>query len=81
MYVRTALTAGLIASPSWKKTPQVLLEAEDVAAAVVRQVVRGESAQLILPPRMGFVTTLRAWPHWLQVYARGLSRDLIVNPK
>ncbi|KAK5050366.1 hypothetical protein LTR84_003647 [Exophiala bonariae] len=81
MYVRTALTEALVTSAQWKKTPQVLLEAEDVAAAVVAQVLKGESAQLILPPRMGFVTTLRGWPHWMQIYARGLSRDLIFNPK
>lgn len=79
MYVRTPLTSQLTASPQWKKTPQILLEPEEVASAVVAQILKGESAQLILPTSVSFVSTLRGWPHWMQVYARGLSADLVVN--
>lgn len=48
--------------PTWVRTPLIdgllahnfkgfVLEGEEVADAVVKQVLKGESAQLILPPR------------------------------
>lgn len=80
MWTRTPLTAPLLASPQWKKSGEILLEAEDVASAIVAQVLKGESAQLILPPKLSFVTTIRGWPHWLQTKARERSAGLLVNP-
>lgn len=80
MWTRTPLTAPLLASPEWKKAPQLLLEVEDVAAAVVAQVLKGESAQLILPPNLSFISTIRGWPHWLQTKVRESSAGLLVNP-
>ena len=81
MWTRTRLVAPLLASKQWKAAPQVLLEPEDVAGAVVAQLLKGESAQLILPRHLNFVSTIRAWPHWLQNTARGLQAGLLVNPK
>ncbi|KAH8598764.1 hypothetical protein B0O99DRAFT_591388 [Bisporella sp. PMI_857] len=71
-----------IAHPTWTNTPligpafnsaefkELILEAEPVAASIVKQVVSGRSAQLILPPEANIITTLRAWPSWMQERVR-----------
>ena len=67
-----------IVHPSWVNTPllgsavdntafkEYVMEAQPVASAIVKQVVSGKSAQLILPPEINILTTLRAWPSWMQ---------------
>jgi hypothetical protein len=48
-----------------------------VAEAVVIQIMKVESAQLVLSARYGFVSSMRAWPNWLQENARaGGARDI-----
>ena len=56
------------------------LEPGTVAEAVVNQVLRRESAQLILPARYGFVSSMRAWPSWLQEGARSEGANAIQGP-
>ena len=43
-----------------------VLEPETVAEAVVQQILKGESAQIILPARLGMISSVRGWPSWLQ---------------
>ncbi|KAJ9612002.1 hypothetical protein H2200_003597 [Cladophialophora chaetospira] len=59
---------------------QFLLDPGTVAEAVVNQVLKGEGAQLILPTRYGFVSSMRAWPSWMQENARSEGANEIQNP-
>jgi len=62
-WVRTPLIESLTSNPAFKDR---VIEAEYVATAIVNQVMLGKSAQLVLPPNIGFLTTIRGWPSWLQ---------------
>lgn len=66
LWVRTTLVDNLL-GPDFNGP---VMEAETVADAVVKQVLRAESAQLILPPKLSLVSGLRGWPSWLQEYVR-----------
>lgn len=68
-----------VVHPTWVRTPLIerlsqkkdfnefVLEPETVANAVVAQILKGESAQLILPGRYGIaVPSVRGWPSWIQ---------------
>jgi all-trans-retinol dehydrogenase (NAD+) len=46
------------------------VEPEYVAGEVVKQVMSGRSGQLVLPPSLTTLSTIRAWPFWLQTRAR-----------
>jgi all-trans-retinol dehydrogenase (NAD+) len=61
--VRTPLTDSLSRKKDFK---EYVLEPTTVADAVVSQIFKGESAQLILPGRLGVMSTVRGWPSWLQ---------------
>ncbi|KIW10140.1 hypothetical protein PV08_11101 [Exophiala spinifera] len=69
-WVRTPLTHPLTTRKEWK---EFTLEPETVAEAIVAQILKGESAQLILPSRFGFAGGIRGWPGWLQELIRGRS--------
>lgn len=66
LWVRTTLVDNLL-GPDFNGP---VMEAETVADAVVKQVLRVESAHLILPPKLSLVSGLRGWPSWLQEYVR-----------
>ncbi|KAJ0164996.1 Estradiol 17-beta-dehydrogenase 11 [Colletotrichum tanaceti] len=55
------------------------LEPETVAEAIVKQVLAGESGQIVLPAYGNFLTALRAFPHWYQHRLRGESKKLMTN--
>ncbi|KUJ20450.1 NAD(P)-binding protein [Mollisia scopiformis] len=63
IWIRTPMIAPLIAKPGFNDP---VLEPEDVAATIVNQVVSGRGGQLILPKEVKFLSTLRAWPYWMQ---------------
>ena len=63
-WIRTPLIDELLRKPGFN---DIVLEPETVAETVVKQVLRGESAQIVLPGRLSwFVTSLRGFPSWLQ---------------
>ncbi|OBR15566.1 Short-chain dehydrogenase [Colletotrichum higginsianum IMI 349063] len=55
------------------------LEPETVADAIVKQVLSGESGQIVLPAYGNMLTALRAFPHWYQHKLRGESKKLMAN--
>ncbi|BDD60370.1 hypothetical protein MAP00_005497 [Monascus purpureus] len=72
-----------VVQPFWARTPlldslpkkpfQPLLEPETVANAVVKQVLKGESGQIILPERYWIAGSfLRGFPNWIQEISRAL---------
>lgn len=65
-FARTALTG------TWteKLKGQKVLEPEEVADAVVRQVM-GEGGQIYLPGGFAGVAGIRGWPVWLAEWLRG----------
>ncbi|KAL3420624.1 hypothetical protein PVAG01_07069 [Phlyctema vagabunda] len=80
-WVNTPLTADLFANPRFK---EVSVEAKTVVTSVVDQVLSGKSAHLILPRELNFVSTLRAWPSWLQEsirYSRAKTLDIFEDIK
>jgi hypothetical protein len=62
-WIRTPLTQRLLEKPGFNDH---VLEPEDVASAVVKQVVSAKSAQMFMPPSFAFLGMLRSWPSWLQ---------------
>ncbi|KAL2393227.1 Dehydrogenase RED2 [Exophiala dermatitidis] len=62
-WIRTPLLQPLLNAGKWK---EFTLEPETVAEAVVSQVLKGESGQLIIPARLGLAAGVRGWPSWLQ---------------
>lgn len=63
-WIRTPLIDELLRKPGFN---DIVLEPGTVADAIVEQVLRGESAQIILPGRLsGLLSTLRGLPSWLQ---------------
>jgi short-subunit dehydrogenase len=73
-WVRTPLIEPLTARPDFK---DIVLEPEDVSRAIANQVLAGKSGQLILPTQMNMVTTIRAWPQWLQTSVRNQIAPLL----
>ncbi|KAJ9666415.1 hypothetical protein H2201_003337 [Coniosporium apollinis] len=80
-----------VVHPTWIRTPPVnellrrkpidgfMLNADTVADAVVDQVLKGESAQLVLPERYNWVPSIRGFPSWLQQGLRDVQGDLLVG--
>ncbi|KAL2819857.1 hypothetical protein BDW59DRAFT_181576 [Aspergillus cavernicola] len=79
-----------VVHPLWVRTPMIkiltdaadfkqpILTPEMVSGAVVKQVVAQRSGQLILPSYYTPISMLRAFPNWLQEYARGVgSKDFV----
>jgi all-trans-retinol dehydrogenase (NAD+) len=73
-WVRTPLIEMLLARPGWN---ELTLETETVATAVVRQILKGESAQLVLPGRYSIMAALRGAPSWLQEGLRSGGREAL----
>jgi all-trans-retinol dehydrogenase (NAD+) len=59
----------MIAHPEFKDK---VLEPETVTNAVVNQVLSGRSGQIILPGELSVLSTIRAWPSWLQTSFRNM---------
>lgn len=55
------------------------LEPETVAEAIVRQVLKGESGQIILPAIGSTLSSLRGMPHWWQNGMRARLENLMTN--
>jgi hypothetical protein len=68
------LIASITTKPDFK---EFVLEPETVAEAVVKQVLSGYGAQLILPGRYNPFTTIRGWPSWLQEGLRNSVADVL----
>jgi hypothetical protein len=57
---------------------QPILTPEMVSEAVVKQVLAQRSGQIILPGYYTPISMLRAFPNWIQEFARGVGcRDFI----
>ncbi|KAH8814899.1 hypothetical protein F5884DRAFT_664822 [Xylogone sp. PMI_703] len=75
-YTKTPLFAGFNSGNPFLLPP---LEPETVAEGIVKQVLSGESGQVVLP---GFGVTmmfLRGMPHWYQLGARNGSKDAMTK--
>ncbi|KAI0996276.1 hypothetical protein K3495_g11904 [Podosphaera aphanis] len=66
-WIRTPLTERMLKDKNWKAK---VMEPEYVTKKIVDQVMFGRGGQLVLPPNVNFVTTIRAWPVWLQTMLR-----------
>ncbi|KAF4630641.1 hypothetical protein G7Y89_g7499 [Cudoniella acicularis] len=66
-WIRTPLISELYKSPKWK---EAMLEPEDVALEVVKQVLSGRSGTLVIPKEGSWVRGLRAYPDWYQIVGR-----------
>lgn len=74
-WIRTAMMEPWLQRPDFKES---VMEPEDVASAVVKQVVSGKSGQLFLPHvPMCALAMLRSWPAWIQQSIRNhIARQL-----
>jgi all-trans-retinol dehydrogenase (NAD+) len=75
-WIRTPLIEPLTTHPDFKDP---VLEPGEVTGAIVKQVLSGKSAQLILPERLGVLRGIRGWPTWLQAVvwkSQGRTLDL-----
>ncbi|KAH6683865.1 short chain dehydrogenase/reductase [Halenospora varia] len=80
-----------VVHPTWVRTPLIehlskkkdfkdfVLEPATVANAVVSQIRKAESAQLILPGRYSIMSSARGWPSWLQEGLRNSVANLLRN--
>jgi all-trans-retinol dehydrogenase (NAD+) len=75
-WVRTPLIEMLSKKEGWS---EFTIETATVADAVVAQVLKGESAQLIVPGRYSLVPLLRGAPSWLQEGMRNSVKDVLRN--
>lgn len=62
-FVRTPMTEPYAATI---EKMQPMLKISDVSTPILDQIFSGRGAQLCLPPRLTFISTLRGWPSWLQ---------------
>ncbi|TVY46354.1 Dehydrogenase [Lachnellula occidentalis] len=62
-WIRTPLIEPLTSHPDFKDG---VLEPEEVSGAIVKQVLSGKSAQMILPGHLARLRGVRGWPTWLQ---------------
>lgn len=71
-YTRTSLFEGYQNASKWLSAT---LEADTVAEAIVKQVLKGESGHVVLPTTAGFVSGIRGWPAWLANSTRKDGKD------
>ncbi|KAI9788142.1 MAG: hypothetical protein M1816_007188 [Peltula sp. TS41687] len=71
-FTRTALFEGYTNKSTWL---MAALEVDTVAEAIVAQVLRGESAHLVLPATAAFVCGSRGWPLWFTTGMRKNGSD------
>lgn len=61
-----------------KKFTDTVVEPEDVAGAIVRQLYSGYGEQIIVPPSLWWVSAVRGFPSWLQENFRdSVTKDLL----
>jgi hypothetical protein len=78
--VRTPLLASVEAE--LKKRGAVVMEPEDVAEAIVKQVFGCTGGQVFLPASAGRVSLLRGLPNWVQEGVRaGVSKGITESVK
>lgn len=77
-FTKTALFDGY-KNDSWFVAPS--LHPETVAEAVVRQVLRGESGQVIVPGLGNILSGIAGWPSWLQTGMRKKYQSLMTEFK
>jgi all-trans-retinol dehydrogenase (NAD+) len=65
-----ARTAMLQSFMSGEKSKLFLLDPQTVSDAIVAQVLRGESRQIVLPARWGIMGIVRALPEWVGHWMR-----------
>ncbi|KAL4931223.1 uncharacterized protein BDV17DRAFT_23565 [Aspergillus undulatus] len=70
LYVTTPMTSALAQNKAGERSHQPFLTAEDVSTAVVKQLVSGDSGQVVVPPSHGVVALLRGVPGWVQELVR-----------
>lgn len=82
-----------VVHPTWVRTPLIeslfqdrefhefVLEPDTVAEAVVAQIRKAKSAQLILPGRYGLMSGVRVLPGWMQEILRNSVANLLRNPE
>jgi hypothetical protein len=69
------MISKLVSNPKFRESVN---EPEAVANAIVRQLYRGEGNQLVVPPSLWWMSTVRSWPSWLQENFRDtVSKALI----
>ena len=56
-----------------------IIEPEQVAEAVVNQVLSGKSGQIILPQILGIATGIKGFPFWLQEMIRSSKANTLKN--
>jgi len=75
-FVNTSLCDSYMKSVRLEKA--LVLEPQDVAEAVVKQILSGRSGQLFLPNfPIAIASGVRAWPIWLQEMFRDSMRNTI----
>jgi short-subunit dehydrogenase len=74
-WTKTAITAHPAIQAGLKSVGAKLLEAEDVAEAMVKRVIAARSGQLILGPSIS--PKLRALPTWLQELVRDSQANVV----
>jgi len=75
-YTKTPLFQGYT-NDSKFLTPT--LEIETLAEAIVKQVLTGESGQVILPGFGNLLTLLRGFPHWYQIRLRAAQHRIMTR--
>ena len=77
-YTRTPLFEGYNNGPKFLMPS---LEPETVAEAIVKQVLSGNSGQVVLPGFGNILTLLRFMPHWYQLGVRNGGEKFMTNWK
>ncbi|ORY10575.1 dehydrogenase/reductase SDR family member 8 precursor [Clohesyomyces aquaticus] len=87
-------TTGILTSsihPNWVRTPLIssyeksitasgspILEPQDVADAIVAQILSCSGGQVMLPKTAGKASALRGWPNWMQETLRdGVTKGML----
>ncbi|KAH8730816.1 hypothetical protein GQ44DRAFT_672730 [Phaeosphaeriaceae sp. PMI808] len=74
-WTKTAITAPPAIQAGLRRARVKLLEAEDVADAMVKQIIAAKSGQLILGPQIS--AKIRAFPVWLQEVIRDSQASIV----
>jgi all-trans-retinol dehydrogenase (NAD+) len=75
IWTRTRLIASI--EKGIQRTKQPIMEPEDVAKAMVKQIIACKSGQILLGPRLA--TAIRAFPIWIQEIIRDGMNQLVVG--
>jgi all-trans-retinol dehydrogenase (NAD+) len=74
-WTKSAITAHSAIQEGLKNAGAKLLEADDVADAMVKQIIAAQSGQIILGPAMS--SRIRALPTWLQEIIRDSQANIV----